>query len=294
MFNWYRPFVNTNVNEKVFILNKTVLNILSNFIPRKTLTVNDKEPPWFTKKIKKFIQENNNVHKSYRNSKINNNIQHLRWLKLLQEDLLNKIEVSKSNYSRITYKSTHIQKNTKAYWALLKRFLNNKKIPLISPLFHGNEYTTDFKKKAELFHSFFVKQCSLIGNSSELPLNLHFSTEKRLDTLNFSNNDIEKTIQNLDPNKAHNHDKNSIWMIKIWGKSICKPLQLIFNQCIDTGSFALEWKKANIPIHKKGNKQCLKNYRPVSLVPICGKMLERLIFNEMFRFLIENNLISSN
>ena len=78
MFNWDRPFVNTNVNEKVFILNKTVLNILSNFIPRKTLTVNDKEPPWFTKKIKKFIQENNNVHKSYRNSKINNNIQYLR------------------------------------------------------------------------------------------------------------------------------------------------------------------------------------------------------------------------
>ena len=78
MFNWDRPFVNTNVNEKVFILNKTILNILSNFIPRKTLTVNDKEPPRFTKKIKKFIQENNNVHKSYRNSKINNNIQYLR------------------------------------------------------------------------------------------------------------------------------------------------------------------------------------------------------------------------
>ena len=84
-------------------------------------------------------------------------------------------------------------------------------------------------------------------------------------------------------------------MIKICGKSICQPLQLIFNQCIDTGSFPLEWKKANIvPTHKKGDKQCLKNYRPVSLLPICGKILERLIFNEMFRFLIENNLISSN
>ena len=79
-------------------------------------------------------------------------------------------------------------------------------------------------------------------------------------------------------------------MIKICGKSISKPLQLIFNQCIDTGSFSLEWKKANIvPIHKKGEKQCLKNYRPVSLLPICGKILERLIFNEMFRFLIEND-----
>ena len=84
-------------------------------------------------------------------------------------------------------------------------------------------------------------------------------------------------------------------MIKICGKSICKHLQLIFSQCIDTGSFPLEWKKAKlVPVHKTGDKQCLKNYRPVSLFPICGKKFERLIFNVMFRFLNKNNLISSN
>ena len=147
---------------------------------------------------------------------------------------------------------------------------NNKKIPLIPPLFHGDQYVIDFKKKAKLFNSFFAKQCSLISNSSELPLNLHYATEKRLNTL-------------------------SIRMIKISGKSIWKSLQLIFSQCIDTGSFPLEWKKASVvPVHKKGDKQCSKNYRPVSLLPICGKILERLIFNEMFRFFIENNMISSN
>ena len=80
-------------------------------------------------------------------------------------------------------------------------------------------------------------------------------------------------------------------------------MQLIFNQCLDTNVltinqcnvFPLEWKKVNIvPVHKKGDKQSLKNYRPVSLLPVCDKMLERLIFNEMFRFLIEDNLIPSN
>ena len=102
-------------------------------------------------------------------------------------------------------------------------------------------------------------------------------------------------MQNLDPYKAHGHDKIIIRMIKICGKSICKPLQFILSQCIDTGSFPLEWKKANVvPVYKKGDKQCLKNYRPVSLLPICGKISERLIFNEMFKFLIENNLIFSN
>ena len=134
----------------------------------------------------------------------------------------------------------------------------------------------------------------MISNSSELPLNLHYTTEKRLNTLNFSINDIGK-IKTLDPNKPHGYDKTSIHMIRICGKSVCKPVQLIFRQCIDTDPFPLEWKKANVvSVHKKGAKQCLKNYRPVSLLPVCGKIFERLIFNEMFRFLIENNLISSN
>ena len=157
MFDWDRAFVNTNVYEKVFILNKTILNILSNFIAHETSTVDDKDSPWFRKK--NLIQEKNNSYKSYLNSKSNNKIQYLRRLKLLQEDVHNEIEVSKSNYySRITYKLTHIQKNTKVYWALLKRFLNNKKMPIIPPLLHGNEYVTDFKKKAKLFNSFFAKQ----------------------------------------------------------------------------------------------------------------------------------------
>ena len=150
-------------------------------------------------------------------------------------------------------------------------------MPLIPPLFHGNEYVTGFNKKAELFNSFFAKRCYLISNSSELPINLHYTTKNHLNTLNFSNHDIEKIIQNLYPNKAHGHDKISIRMIKICGKSICKPLHLIFSQCIDTGSFPLEWKKSNVvPLHKKGDKQCFKNYRPVSFLPIFGKILERL------------------
>ena len=55
--------------------------------------------------------------------------------------------------------------------------------------------------------------------------------------------------------------------------------------------FPSNWIKWNIiPIHKTGDKQILKNYRPVSLLLICGKILERLIFNEMFNFLFKITL----
>ena len=82
-------------------------------------------------------------------------------------------------------------------------------------------------------------------------------------------------ISHLDPNKANGHDILSIRMIKICGNSICKKAYVI-------------------PVHKKGSKQSLKKHRPISLLPICSKIFERLIYNEMFTFLTETNLISPN
>ena len=51
-------------------------------------------------------------------------------------------------------KLTNVQTYSKTYWSLLNRFLNNKKIPLVQPLFHKNKFVTDFFKKAELFNEF--------------------------------------------------------------------------------------------------------------------------------------------
>ena len=82
-------------------------------------------------------------------------------------------------------------------------------------------------------------------------------------------------------------------MLKLSQKSILKPLKLIFENCLRTRLFPDQWKKANlVPIHEKGDKQLIENYRPVSLFPICGKIFERHIFNSLFNYLIENNLLS--
>ena len=49
-----------------------------------------------------------------------------------------------------------------------------------------------------------------------------------------------------------------------------------------------------VPVHKKANKQTFENYRPVSMLPICGNIFARLIYNSLFEFFIDNELISSN
>ena len=233
--------------------------------------------------INEKLRTYNAYRKNIGNSQLRKN------LSSLQQRLHDLIDDSKQKYfSRLTHKLSTIQKSSKAYWVLLKIFV-------IPPIFHNNKFVTDFKEKAELFNSFFAKQCSLIKNYSKLPPRLRFLTDRRLSTIKFVDTDILKIIRNLNPNKAHGHDKISIRMLKICDNSTCRPLEVIFNDSLANGIFPSFWKKGNIvPVHKKNDKHCLNNYRPISLLPICSKIFERIIFNEIFSFFIKNDLISQH
>ena len=110
----------------------------------------------------------------------------------------------------MTNKLNNAQKSSKACWSILKSFLNNKKIPLIPPLFYKNCFITNFKEKTKLFNSLFADQCSLMSNASKLPSNFRLYTDNRISTFTFSQYDIGKIIQNLNLNKAQGHDNISI------------------------------------------------------------------------------------
>ena len=82
-------------------------------------------------------------------------------------------------------------------------------------------------------------------------------------------------------------------MIKICDEVIVPPLLIIFETALRTGIYPNLWKKANvIPIHKKDSKNLLKNYRPISLLPICGKIFEKCIYNTIYSYFENNNLFS--
>ena len=83
-------------------------------------------------------------------------------------------------------------------------------------------------------------------------------------------------------------------MLKTCPSEIAIPLCMIFERCINSGKFPDSWKLANVqPIHKKNDRQLKSNYRPISLLPLCGKILEKIIFDQVYSFLDSNRLIST-
>ena len=121
--------------------------------------------------------------------------------------------------------------------------------------FSGKQIHRKFQKKAELFNHFFKNQFSLLSNNSVLSTGPPQLTKKCHDSIHFSSSDIAKIISHLDPNKAHGHDMLSIRMIKLCGNSICKPLSIIFNDCLNEGKFPYGKKLTFYPyIRKETNR----------------------------------------
>ena len=182
----------------------------------------------------------------------------------------------------------------RTYWRILNKLLNKCKIPRIPPLFVDNKFITDCKEKAAIFNTFFSSQCTPIENNSKLP-ELSFHTNSRLSTFVINPVEINDIIFGLNTKKAQGPDLVSAHMVKHCGKSLCIPLKIIFDNILETGIFPDQWKEANVtPVHKKNDKQIISNYRPISLLPILAKVFERIIFKNLYNYLIFNNLITKN
>ena len=122
-----------------------------------------------------------------------------------------------------------------------------------------------------------------IYKDNTVPASINFETKERLSSLEFFVDDIVKIFRSLDQNKGHAHDEILIRMIPICASSISKPLHPIFRNCLETESFPKEWKNANIiAVHIKGDNQLITTYQPSSLLPIYGRVFEKIILTQFF------------
>ena len=204
-------------------------------------------------------------------------------------------DAKESYFSRLANSLNDPNIESKKYWSIINQFLCKRKSPRIPPVRDANDVlTSNILDKANIFNQFFARQCSLIDTNSVLPPE-NFITDLRLDRIVFDEAKILALIRALNVNKAHGWDEISIRMIKICDESLVKPLVKIFQSSIDMCQFPTSWKKANVvPVYKnKGKKTIVNNYRPVSLLPVFGKIFEKCLYDTIYSYFETNNLFSS-
>ena len=90
----------------------------------------------------------------------------------------------------------------------------------------------------------------------------------------------------LDASKAIGPNGIPTRILKDFAIQLSQPITDLFNASLQHGKLPSDWKKANvIPIFKKGDPKMPNNYRPISLLPVISKVLERCIYNQIIPFL---------
>ena len=90
---------------------------------------------------------------------------------------------------------------------------------------------------------------------------------------------VAKLLVSLCPSKAIGPDQLPTYLLRDYAEELTQILQVFFQQSLDTGMVPTDWKTANVAtIYKKGNKNMVSNYRPVSLTSVSCNFLEHIAF----------------
>jgi hypothetical protein len=105
--------------------------------------------------------------------------------------------------------------------------------------------------------------------------------------------EMEREIASLNKNSSVGCDKIPMLLIKQCLGYIIKPLVHIYNVSFQSGIFPDQMKTAKIkPLFKKGDKQNMQNYRPISVLSVFYKMLEKLMYNRLLLFLKQQYILT--
>ena len=122
-----------------------------------------------------------------------------------------------------------------------------------------------------------------------------YLTNERFNVVNIDEGEILSLIRAINPIKSTGPDEISGRMLLLCDDSLVLPLKLLFQNILFTGMYHDIWKIANVtPIHKKGDKNLVNHYRPISLLPICSKIFEKIVFAQLYSYLVNHDLISKN
>ena len=132
---------------------------------------------------------------------------------------------------------------------------------------------------------------SKVKNTSKSFDDFLFPVQKKMEHKDLTFEEFEKTFKSVKHNKAAGHDDiDSNVIIKV-DDEISYPLFMIFHSSFNESIFPEQLKVAKVsPIFKVGNIEEIGNYRPISVLPIFSKVLERIMYNRNYQY-FEGNYV---
>ena len=300
--NWNDLFNNCSINDAYNNFTTKLTEILDQQAPVKTVTIRHKciiNESWMTPGLMKSSRTRNKLYKKSI-GQIKSHIYHTTYIQY--RNAHNKLK----RYARYSYYRDLLEKHRsdiRKTWnitnSVIGRTRNKSSIP--DTFMINNKSESNKQIIADSFCQYFTNIGKQFADAIAPPkqsFESYLKLERNSHSMFLNPTDpseISKIIKSFKMKKSTGHDGISIILLKSLGESVCKPLSELINMSLIQGIVPDEMKIAKvIPIFKSKNKELFTNYRPISLLPVISKILEKAVHCRLYSFLTRYNILNDS
>ena len=299
MKNWESLGKTEDPNEMALLFTELVNEALDECAPFKTFKIKPGYKPGLTETAKQLMKERDEARRQLKRSPGENKILHEKYKRLRNRTTQQiRRDAVKANGKRIEEAN-----NESEVWKVVKE-INTPRSESNWTLIDNNITITEEREIAETFNNYFVEKIANLKaridpNRVKEPLN-KLKNKVRGKNLNFSlktvtERTVRKVMDRMKKKKSKGPDGISQELLLLGKDMLVIPLTRIINSSINEGKFPDCWKEATVtPILKKGATTDKTNYRPVSCLNTASKVLEKVICNQLTKFMEVNGLLPNN
>jgi hypothetical protein len=294
--NWEQVYESTETNKIFNSFHNTLLRICAASFPLKYRNRNLKGMTWITNGIQISCRKKRELFCRCRENPNNRQtrIYYNKYCKILKQ-VIN--EAKKQFFQRQIATSTN---KVKTAWKIVKENTASTRHDSITKMKIGGTCSDKPREIANALNNHYVRITDNINvkkvdcsKAETLLKNYRLSNVAEMKTIPVTESEIISILKTLKCKNSAGYDGISTKILKYCSHIISRPLAHICNVSLTTGVFPERCKYAIIrPIHKKGDTTEMDNYRPISLLITCSKILERVMLQRLIQHLKVNKILS--
>ena len=296
--SWYELYLCEDLDNAVQILTTSLTSILDRLAPVKTVQIRTRYAPWLSPETKAVMKERDAAQVQATQTQYADD---WRLYRNLRNSVTSRMRKERASWEK--QRLNHAENSSTNLWKNIKGWLNWKSSGPPTQLFSDGSLINTPEGLATTMNRFFINKVNRLRqgipvNNSD-PLKILRETMRNR-SCNFTlspvhPDEIFKIIQNLKNSKSSGLDCLDTYIIKLVSSHILPAITHVVNLSIREASFPKAWKLAKVaPLLKKDDPLNPKNYRPVALLPVLSKILERAVFLQLVNYLDSNALIHPN
>ena len=293
---WEQIVLQSDTDSMWTLWKELFLEVLDKHAPIQHIRKKSSSIPWLTSEIKKLLFDRDKKKRRAMITKLNADWDEYKASR-------NKVNIAlrqaKADYYR--NKIATQNNNPKEAWKTINSLLGRSfSDTSVNELKVNDANLTSPGEIAEAFNTYFSNVGPILANSMadssvsfEQFVKPIQSKMLRFKLVPYSK--VLNLLNSLSKSKATGLDKISGKILKAAASSIASSLTYIFNHALISSHFPSEWKVARLlPLFKKGPRNLAENYRPISILPTISKLMERIMYDQLYEYLNENSLLSDH